>query len=83
LNVALFGVTAQQWRNANPSLKGNMRDHANMHQLVCLANLEAMNAHFIIEDLSQSERLRKINTLAVPQMTILVGVSTGKPHRQL
>jgi hypothetical protein len=78
MNVALFGVTAQQWRDANPSLKGNMRDHANMHQLVCLANLEAMNAHFIIEGLSQSERLRKLNTLAVSQMTILVGVSAGK-----
>jgi KilA-N domain len=79
MNVALFGVTAQQWRDANPSLKGNMRDHANMHQLVCLANMESMNAHFIVEGLSQSERLRKLNTLAVSQMTILVGVSAGKP----
>lgn len=79
LNVALFGVTAQQWRDANPSLKGNMRDHANMHQLVCLANLESMNAHFIAEGLPQSERLQKLNRLAVSQMTILVGVSDGKP----
>ncbi len=79
MNVALFGVTAQQWREANPSLNGNMRDHANMHQLVCLANMESMNAHFIVEGLSQSERLRKLNTLAVSQMTILVGVSAGKP----
>ena len=79
MNVALFGVTAQQWRDANPSLKGNMRDHANMHQLVCLANMESMNAHFIVEGLSQGERLRKLNALAVSQMTILVGVSAGKP----
>jgi KilA-N domain len=78
MNVALFGITAQQWRDSNPSLKGNMRDHANMHQLVCLANLESMNAHFIVEGLSQNERLRKLNTLAVSQMTILVGVSAGK-----
>jgi hypothetical protein len=48
-----------------------MRNHVNVHQLVCLANLEAMNAHFIIEGLFQSERLRKLNTLAVSQMTIL------------
>jgi hypothetical protein len=47
LNVALFGVTAKQWREINPSLKGNLRDHANVHQLVCLANLESLNAHFI------------------------------------
>jgi hypothetical protein len=78
MNVALFGITAQQWRDTNPSLKGNMRDHANMHQLVCLANMESMNAHFIVEGLSQSERLRKLNALAVSQMTILVGVSAGK-----
>jgi hypothetical protein len=78
MNVALFGITAQQWRDANPSLKGNMRDHANMHQLVCLANMESMNAHFIVEGLSQRERLRKLNALAVSQMTILVGVSAGK-----
>jgi KilA-N domain len=79
MDVALFGITAQQWRDANPSLKCNMRDHANMHQLVCLANMESMNAHFIIEGLSQSERLRRLNALAVSQMTILVGVSADKP----
>ncbi|GAB3029587.1 KilA-N domain-containing protein [Bowmanella dokdonensis] len=71
LNMALFGVTARQWRDANPELKGNMRDHANVHQLVCLANLESMNAHFIQEGLSQSERLQKLNQLAIRQMQIL------------
>jgi len=72
LNVALFGVTARQWREANPGLKGNIRDHANVHQLVCLANLESMNAHFIAEGLPQSERLPKLNELAIRQMHVLV-----------
>ncbi|MCQ4326926.1 DNA-binding protein [Stutzerimonas stutzeri] len=70
LNVALFGVTARQWRDANPELKGNLRDHANVHQLVCLANLESMNAHFIGEGLPQPERLQ--NDLAIRQMRVLV-----------
>lgn len=72
LNIALFGVTAQHWRDENPTLQGNMRDHANMHQLVCLANLESMNAHYIVEGLSQVERLQKLNALAISQMTILL-----------
>ncbi|MES9861952.1 MAG: KilA-N domain-containing protein [Candidatus Thiodiazotropha sp. LLP2] len=72
LNVALFGITAKQWRDANPKLKGNMRDHANVHQLVCLANLESMNAHFIEEGLSQSERVVRLNRQAISQMKILV-----------
>lgn len=72
LNVALFGVTAKQWRDANPDLRGNIRDHANVHQLVCLANLEAMNAHFLSEGLSQPDRLRNLNVLAIKQMRVLV-----------
>ena len=72
LNVALFGVTAKQWRDANPEQKGNMRDHANVHQLVCLANMESMNAHFIEEGLPQTERLTKLNALAISQMTVLL-----------
>lgn len=75
LNVALFGVTARQWRDANPELKGNLRDHANVHQLVCLANLESMNAHFISEGLPQAERLVKLNQLAIRQMRVLLAVS--------
>ncbi|AWX99891.1 DNA-binding protein [Marinomonas primoryensis] len=71
LNVALFGVTAKQWREINPSLKGNLRDHANVHQLVCLANLESLNAHFIEQGVSQSERVVKLNALAIRQMGIL------------
>ena len=81
LNVALFGVTAKQWRDANPKIKGNMRDHANVHQLVCLANLESMNAHFIVEGLPQSERLTKLNALAIRQMRVLVEKGVAKlPH---
>ena len=72
LNVALFGVTAKQWRGANPEAKGNMRDHANVHQLICLANLESMNAHFIAEGLPQSDRLVRLNALAIRQMRVLV-----------
>lgn len=75
LNVALFGETAKQWRDAHPQLRGNMRDHANVHQLVCLANLESMNAHFIAEGMPQSERLQKLNTLAIRQMQVLMAVS--------
>lgn len=72
LNMALFGTTAKRWRDAHPQLKGNMRDHANIHQLVCLANLEALNAHFIDQGMSQSERLVKLNELAIRQMRILM-----------
>ncbi len=71
LNVALFGITAREWREANSSLQGNMRDHANIHQLVCLANLESLNAHFIEQGLEQSERVVKLNKLAIRQMGIL------------
>ena len=72
LNMALFGITAKAWREMNPGLNGNMRDHANVHQLVCLANLESMNAHFIEQGLSSSERLMKLNELARRQMRVLL-----------
>ena len=71
LNMALFGVTAKEWRESNPALKGNIRDHANVHQLVCLANLESMNAHFIEQGVAQHERLARLNELAIRQMRIL------------
>jgi len=67
LNVALFGITAKQWRDANPDLKGNIRDYATMNQLICLSNLENLNAVFIHENLSQSERLTKLNKIAIQQ----------------
>ncbi len=78
LNVALFGVTAKQWREENPKLNGNMRDHANIHQLVCLANMESMNAHFIQEGIEQSERIVKLNQLAIQQMQVLIAANATK-----
>ena len=71
LNVALFGMSAKEWRDANPERKGNIRDDADVSQLVCLANLETLNALFIQEGLGQKERLQKLNTIAIGQMKIL------------
>ncbi len=72
LNMALFGKTAKQWREANPNKKGNIRDYANISQLICLSNLENLNAHFIYESIVQSERLKKLNLIAIYQMKLLV-----------
>ena len=74
LNVALFGITAKQWRETNPDLKGNIRDYATMNQLICLSNLENLNAVFIHESLSQSERLTKLNKIAIQQMKVLENI---------
>jgi hypothetical protein len=71
LNVALFGITARQWRDFNPSLQGNIRDHASMNELICLSNLENINSLLIQEKLEQKERLVKLNQLAIQQMTVL------------
>ena len=71
LNMALFGKTAKQWRAANPGEKGNIRDQANATQLVCLANLENLNALFINEGMEQPERLQKLNRIAIEQMELL------------
>ena len=72
LNMALFGRTARQWRDENPGSKGNIRDEANVSQLVCLANLETLNAHFIHQGLPQSERLKTLNQTAIHQMQLLL-----------
>lgn len=72
LNVSLFGETAQQWRKNNPKQKGNIRDFADVYQLICLANLESLNAHFINENISQEERIKKLNQVAIKQMKILL-----------
>lgn len=74
LNVALFGITAKQWRGANPNLEGNIRDYATINQLICLSNLENLNAVFIHENLEQSERLAKLNKIAIQQMRVLENV---------
>jgi len=71
LNVALFGRTAKQWRDANPKLDGNMRDHATVEQLLVLANLEGMNAELIHMRLSQGDRLTRLNQIAIRQMQVL------------
>jgi hypothetical protein len=73
LNVALFGVTAQQWRKANQDKDGNVRDYSTIEQLLVLANLESMNAEFIRMGLHQGERLRKLNAIAIQQLKSLVG----------
>jgi hypothetical protein len=72
LNVALFGQTAKQWREANAEVEGNMRDHATVEQLLVLANMESMNAEFIHMGLPQSERLVKLNTMGIRQLNSLV-----------
>ena len=78
LNMALFGMTAKQWREANPNLKGNIRDYATINELICLSNMENLNAVFINENMSQQERLIKLNRIAILQMSILFEVENRK-----
>ena len=71
LNVALFGRTAKEWRDANPDKKGNIRDYASINELICLSNMENINAVLINDGISQSDRLVKLNKIAIQQMMIL------------
>lgn len=71
LNVAMFGVTAKQWREANPDLKGNIRDYATVNELICLSNMESLNAVFIEQGIPQPERLIRLNRIAIRQMGVL------------
>lgn len=71
LNVAMFGMTAKQWREANPEQKGNIRDYASINELICLSNMESLNAVFIEQGIPQGERLVKLNQIAIQQMRIL------------
>lgn len=71
LNVALFGMTAKQWRESNPDLKGNIRDYATVNELICLSNMENINAVFIEHGMTQPERLVKLNQIAIHQMRVL------------
>ncbi len=71
LNVAMFGITARQWRDEHPDLKGNIRDYASINELICLSNMENLNAVFIEQGMHQSERLIKLNQIAIHQMRIL------------
>ena len=72
LNIALFGLTAKEWRDTNRGKKGNIRDYANVSQLVCLSNLENLNALFINEGIAQKDRLIKLNAIAIQQITLLI-----------
>lgn len=67
----MFGMTAKQWRDANPTLKGNIRDYATINELICLSNMENLNAVFIEQGISQPERLLKLNQIAIHQMSVL------------
>ena len=78
LNVALFGTTAKEWRDANPELKGNIRDYASINELICLSNMENINSVFIGVGLSQSDRLIKLNKIAIQQMSVLQHVGDRK-----
>ncbi len=78
LNIALFGITAKQWRDSNPDLKGNIRDYATINELICLSNMENLNAVFINENLPQKERLIKLNQIAIQQMKVLQEVENRK-----
>lgn len=74
LNMAMFGMTAREWREQNPELKGNIRDYASINELICLSNMENLNAVFINEGMPQSERLQKLNHIAIEQMRVLENV---------
>lgn len=69
----MFGITARQWREANPSLKGNIRDYATINELICLSNMENINAVLTDEGVAQGERLLKLNQIAIHQMRVLEG----------
>jgi hypothetical protein len=82
LNVALFGQTARQWRDANPDMEGNMRDYASIEQLLVLANIEGMNAELIHMELTQGERLIRLNAIAIRQMQVLTSASSIKQLKE-
>ena len=82
LNVAMFGMTAKQWRETNPELKGNIRDYATINELICLSNMENLNAVFIEQNMAQRERLVKLNQIAIHQMSILESVD-NQNHKLL
>ena len=78
LNVALYGITAKQWREANAELKGNIRDYSTINELICLSNMESINAVLINEEVPQSQRLIKLNAIAIQQMRVLTEVENRK-----
>lgn len=83
LNIALFGKTAKQWKKENPEVEGNMRDYTSSEQLVVLANLENLNAQFIKENISEEERLIKLNQIAIEQINLLLKNKQTKIKKEL
>ena len=80
LNVAMFGMTAKMWREQHPDLKVNIRDYASINELICLSNMENLNAVFIDQGIPQGERLIKLNQIAIQQMKVL---ESGNNDRKL
>lgn len=78
LNMALFGFTAKDWRDAHSDLQGNVRDYATVNQLICLSNMESLNSVLINDGVPQSERLQKLNQIAISQMTVLESVRENR-----
>lgn len=82
LNLALFGVTAKQWRADNPSLKGNMRDNASAEQLLVLSNLENLNAEYLRLGFSETDRVQRLNEVAIYQLELLLTMSVALPNEK-
>lgn len=78
LNMALFGMTALEWRDKHPDLKGNIRDYASINELICLSNMESLNAVFIGDGIPQRERLIRLNRIAIQQMQVLEDMTGGR-----
>ena len=78
LNVALFGKTAKNWRDENPDKKGNIRDYATMEHLVVLSNMESMNAELIKAGIEPTERMERLNKMAISQMKVLIAKTPMK-----
>ena len=78
LNMALFGMTALEWRDKHPDLKGNIRDYASVNELICLSNMESLNAVFIQDDIPQRERLIRLNRIAIQQIQVLEDMTGRK-----
>ena len=79
LNMALFGMTALEWRDKHPDLKGNIRDYASVNELICLSNMESLNAVFIQDGIPQQERLIRLNRIAIQQMQVLEDLTGERP----
>lgn len=82
INIALFGTTAKEWRTENPSAKGNIRDSANIYQLIVLANLENLNSEYIKSGMPQADRLQRLREAAISQLSAITDTASGKRLKQ-